>query len=57
LPARNFLRISRAAIVNLDHVRELQPLFRGESVVVLQNGRTIPTTRALRELQEKLEFR
>lgn len=57
LPAQQFLRISRAAIVNLDRVRELQPMFRGESVVVLHDGRTIPTTRSLREIQEQMERR
>ena len=51
------LYVSRAALVNLDHVKELQPMFRGESVIVLKNGRTIPTTRSSREIQEKLEFR
>ena len=57
LPAKQFLRISRAAIVNLERVRELQPMFKGESVVILKDGRAIPTTRSLREIQEKLEFR
>ena len=57
LPAGKFLRVSRSAIVNLERVRELQPMFRGESVVVLKNGRAIPTTRSLREIQEKLEIR
>ncbi len=38
LDARKFCRISRSAIVNLDYVRELQPLFRGEYQVILQNG-------------------
>ena len=57
LPAKTFLRVSRSAIVNLDRVKELQPMFRGESVVVLKNGRAIPTTHSLREIQEKLEIR
>ena len=57
LPAKQFMRISRAAIVNLERVRELQPMFKGESVVILKDGRAIPTTRSLREIQEKLEFR
>ena len=57
LPVKQFLRISRAAIVNLERVRELQPMFKGESVVILKDGRAIPTTRSLREIQEKLEFR
>jgi two-component system LytT family response regulator len=55
LPSKKFLRISRAAIVNLERVKELQPMFKGESVVILKNGRTIPTTRSAREIQEKLE--
>jgi two-component system, LytTR family, response regulator len=57
LPVKTFLRVSRSAIVNLERVKELQPMFRGESVLVLKNGRAIPTTRSLREIQEKLEFR
>jgi len=57
LSSKQFLRISRAAVVNLGRIRELQPMFKGESVVVLKNGRAIPTTRSLREIQEKLESR
>jgi two-component system LytT family response regulator len=56
LPAKQFLRISRAAIVNLDHVKELLPVFEGDSVVVLRNGRSIPTTRNLREIQERMQM-
>jgi two-component system LytT family response regulator len=51
-----FFRVSRAAIVNLERVKELQPMFHGDSVVMLKNGRAIPTSRSLREIQEKLEF-
>lgn len=57
LPGNQFFRISRAAIVNLDRVKELQPMFKGESVVVLMDGRTLPTTRSLREIQEQMERR
>jgi two-component system LytT family response regulator len=57
LPPAKFLRISRSAIVNLERVKEMQPMFRGESVVILKNGRAIPTTRSLREIQEKMEIR
>ena len=55
-PAK-FLRESRSAIVNLERVKELQSAYRGESVVVLKNGRAIATTHSLREIQEKLEIR
>ena len=38
LNPQKFCRISRSAIVNLDFVRELQALFRGDYQVILQNG-------------------
>jgi DNA-binding LytR/AlgR family response regulator len=41
LDSEQFLRISRSAIVNLDRIQELQPTFKGEQVVVLQNGRQL----------------
>ena len=57
LPPQRFLRLSRSVIVNLDQIQELQPMFKGENLVVLKNGKTYPTTRPLREIQQKLEFR
>lgn len=54
-PAK-FLRVSRGAIVNLDHVRELQPLFKGEHTVVLDNGQKLPMTRGLREVEQALKY-
>ncbi|HEY5909022.1 MAG TPA: LytTR family DNA-binding domain-containing protein [Verrucomicrobiae bacterium] len=57
LPPQRFLRISRSVIVNLDQVQELQPAFKGENLVVLKNGKSYPTTRPIREIQQKLEFR
>jgi two-component system LytT family response regulator len=57
LPPQRFLRISRSVIVNMDRIKELQPMFKGENLVVLKNGKSYPTTRPLREIQQKLEFR
>jgi two-component system LytT family response regulator len=57
LPPQRFLRISRSVIVNIDQIQELQPMFKGENLVVLKNGRSYPTTRPIREIQQKLEFR
>ena len=57
LPPQRFLRISRSVIVNIDQVQELQPTFKGENLVVLKNGKRYPTTRPIREIQQKLEFR
>ena len=56
LPPDRFLRISRSVIVNIARVQELQPMFKGENVIVLKNGKRYPTTRPLREIQQKLEF-
>jgi two-component system, LytTR family, response regulator len=57
LPSQRFLRISRSVIVNIDQIQELQPMFKGENLVVLKNGKRYPTTRSIREIQQKLEFR
>jgi two-component system LytT family response regulator len=57
LPSERFLRISRSVIVNIDQIQELQPMFKGENLVVLKNGKSYPTTRPIREIQQKLEFR
>ena len=45
LPPQRFLRISRSVIVNIHQVQELQPMFKGETLVVLKNGKSYPTTR------------
>jgi len=57
LAPEKFMRISRAAIVNLARIKELQPLFKGDSVIILKNGRSLPTTRSLRDIQKQMEFR
>ena|SRR5437773_10264926 len=51
-----FLRISRSAIVNLDHIKELLPMFQGEHVVVLHNGKQFAMTRGLREVEKAVRF-
>ncbi len=57
LPAKQFMRVSRAAVVNLNRIKEMQSVYQGESVVVLKTGKTIATTRNLREIQDRLEGR
>jgi two-component system LytT family response regulator len=56
LPRGTFVRIHRSAIVNLDRVRELQPWFHGEYVVILTDGTKLTASRAyasrLRELMQ-----
>ena len=46
-PAR-FVRIHRSTIVNLEKVKELQPFYRGEYVVVLHTGTTLKLSRGYR---------
>jgi two-component system LytT family response regulator len=57
LPPLRFLRISRSVIVNIDRIQELQPMFKGENVILLKNGKRYPTSRSLREIQQRLAFR
>jgi two-component system, LytTR family, response regulator len=54
LDPRVFRRISRSAIVNLDSIRELVPIARGEHLVCLTNGRELKLTRGYREKLEAL---
>jgi len=43
-----FLRIRHSAIVNIKHIRELHPLFKGEYEILLQNGAKLVTSRRYR---------
>lgn len=49
LDPERFVRIHRSTIVNLEKVKELQPFFRGEYVVVLHNGTTLKLSRGYRD--------
>jgi two-component system LytT family response regulator len=53
-PSR-FVRIHRATIVNLDRVRELEPMFNGQYTVVLDDGARVTLSRRYRpHLERKL---
>ena len=53
-----FLRIHRSLIVNLSRVREVEPLFAGEYVVVLRDGTKLTSGRSFRaRIQEALGLR
>jgi two-component system LytT family response regulator len=49
LDAGQFVRVHRSAIVNLDRVKEMRPLFRGEQMLVLRDGTEIRMSRSRRE--------
>jgi two-component system LytT family response regulator len=46
-PAR-FVRIHRSTILSVDRIRELQPYFKGDYVVVLRDGTTLKLSRRFR---------
>ena len=46
-----FVRISRAEVVNLDFIREMQPWFHGERRIVLKNGTELTWTRRYRGVE------
>jgi two-component system LytT family response regulator len=43
-----FIRIHRSALVNLARIRELEPHFHGEYVVVMQDGARLRLSRGRR---------
>ena len=54
LSPEKFLRISRSAIVQVDRIKELQPLFHGEYAVILRNGTRLTLSRGYREKLQQL---
>lgn len=54
LPADRFLRISRSALVNLDAVEELRPMFYGDYSAILRSGVQLTLSRHYRERVERL---
>lgn len=55
LDPKQFFRSSRSSIVNLDFVREVQPMTAGEHIILLRDGASVPLTRGFREFQERLQ--
>ncbi|HUF26218.1 MAG TPA: LytTR family DNA-binding domain-containing protein [Gemmatimonadaceae bacterium] len=49
LPRENFMRVHRSTIVNLQRIRELQPWFQGDWVLILGDGTRLHTGRNYRE--------
>jgi two-component system LytT family response regulator len=48
LDPERFVRISRSAIVNIDRIREIQPWFNGEYLVILDDDSQVATSRHYR---------
>jgi two-component system LytT family response regulator len=49
LNPQKFLRLRRSAIVRIEQIKELQPLFNGEFEVVLKNGTRLTSSRRYRK--------
>lgn len=54
LDPQRFIRVSRAAIVCIAQIREVQPLFNGDFVVLLKNGAQVNGSRRFREALDVL---
>jgi two-component system, LytTR family, response regulator len=57
LASKKFLRISRSALVNLERVKEWQPLFHGDSLLTLADGTRLTVSRVYREGLDRLMAR
>ncbi|MFN0119755.1 MAG: LytR/AlgR family response regulator transcription factor [Blastocatellia bacterium] len=49
LDPERFPRIHRSTLVNIDRIREIQPLFNGDYTVILRNGAQLTLSRNYRE--------
>jgi two-component system LytT family response regulator len=54
LPPHRFIRISRSTIVNLERIKEMQPMFHGDYVVILKNGTRLNLSRNYRDKLNQL---
>jgi two-component system, LytTR family, response regulator len=57
LASKKFLRVSRSALVNLERVKEWQPLFHGDSILILVDGTRLTVSRVYRESLDRLVAR
>jgi two-component system LytT family response regulator len=48
LNSERFVRIHRSAIVNTERIKELQPWFRGDYVIVLRDNQKLTLSRTYR---------
>jgi two-component system LytT family response regulator len=55
LSPRIFQRISRSVIVNLGRVKELQPMGKGQYVIILTNGKQLTMSRGIRDLEQAMQ--
>jgi two-component system LytT family response regulator len=56
LSPKDFFRLNRSALVNVDRIHHVEPAFNDEHIVILTDGTKLTLTRGLRELQDRLRF-
>jgi two-component system LytT family response regulator len=54
LEPHRFIRVHRSAMVNRSRIREMQPWFQGEYVLILRDGTKVTTGRSYREAVQRL---
>ena len=54
LDPKQFLRISRSTMVNVERIKELQPMFHGDYVVILRDGTKLNLSRGYRDKLQQL---
>jgi two-component system LytT family response regulator len=57
LPSEQFVRIHRSVIVNITRVKEIQPWFQGDYVLILKNGKRLMSGRAYRDVVRRFTAR
>ena len=56
LPASKFLRVRRSTLVNVDRIREIQPWFQGDWVLILNDGTRLHSGKSYRsKVREYIE--
>lgn len=54
LDPEKFLRIHRSSIVNVERIKDIQPLFKGEHLLTLKDGRRLKMSRGYRDKLQAL---
>jgi two-component system LytT family response regulator len=54
LPPERFMRVHRSIIVNTERVREVQPWFKGDYVLIMQDGTKLRSGRTYRQSVQSL---
>ena len=57
LTSEQFVRIHRSVIVNINRVKEIQPWFQGDYVLIMKNGKRLMSGRAYRDVVRRFTAR